>query len=255
MRLSAQAAPVGKRLGAYAAAIAHATVLLFAADCTVAVAVHTYRTVQRRDKTAQGKLVWWAKGVGLQVSGGGKARAFWRGTGQANAHMAAVDFGEVGCGDSVNARNNTLPLPSSSHTLPPARPTQLVRCSATCLFVSLASTHRSLPALYPSVTTLLTCCPCPHVNSLLSHVAAGVSVAPLSIPVGTHMLLCSHRRRASTPRHTQVLRCSATWVLVSLGGAGGSLAAPGRGTNVGYIVTEVVASIVLGGVVARALAD
>lgn len=118
VRLSAQAAPVGKRLGAYAAAIAHATVLLFAADCTVAVAVHTYRTVQRRDKTAQGKLVWWAKGVGLQV-----------------------------------------------------------------------------------------------------------------------------------------LRCSATWVLVSLGGAGGSLAAPGRGTNVGYIVTEVVASIVLGGVVARALAD
>ncbi|GIL75628.1 hypothetical protein Vretimale_15153 [Volvox reticuliferus] len=61
-----RSASLQRRFTTYLFATMHAVVLQYAADCTVSIVQHTYRTV-RRKKEEGNRLVYWAKGVVLQV--------------------------------------------------------------------------------------------------------------------------------------------------------------------------------------------
>ncbi|GLC35418.1 hypothetical protein PLESTB_000209500 [Pleodorina starrii] len=61
-----RSASLGRRFVAYQFATMHGVALQYAADCTVSVVQHTYRTVRRRKEDGN-RLVYWAKGVVLQV--------------------------------------------------------------------------------------------------------------------------------------------------------------------------------------------
>lgn len=67
-RLAVQGARAGRRFYSYQFATLHSAALFYAADCTVAIGYHTYRTVTRKDKGPRDKALIWAKGAGLQVA-------------------------------------------------------------------------------------------------------------------------------------------------------------------------------------------
>ncbi|KAG2497181.1 hypothetical protein HYH03_004770 [Edaphochlamys debaryana] len=57
----------GRRFVAYQFATLHSCALFYAADCTVAIAMHSYRVYSRDDVKPVRKVLYWAKGVVLQV--------------------------------------------------------------------------------------------------------------------------------------------------------------------------------------------
>ncbi|GIL64506.1 hypothetical protein Vafri_18391 [Volvox africanus] len=61
-----RSASLQRRFVAYHFATMHAVVLQYAADCTVSIVQHTYRTVRRKEGEGN-RLVYWVKGVVLQV--------------------------------------------------------------------------------------------------------------------------------------------------------------------------------------------
>ncbi|EFJ50104.1 hypothetical protein VOLCADRAFT_104054 [Volvox carteri f. nagariensis] len=59
---------LGRRFLAYQFATMHAVALQYAADCTVSVVQHTYRTVKLKEGEKSNRLVYWVKGVVLQMA-------------------------------------------------------------------------------------------------------------------------------------------------------------------------------------------